>query len=1411
MDATPKTHISESDLRVSVDEESRRKLQLPKDDWATKAVSLSKLQQQRQQVLSKQHPQHKPQAPSSTRLSMKESILKDLRLALHESNDSPSPHKAQSVSKPQQQSPVKVPIGTKRVTSVPKLLPKAPHNNNRKKRKLPGKKSSNQWTSVVSRSAWGSDDSSQEDGDKDVNDDERQVNAGVYLLENTKTGHCYFGTTWDLKNAAAQSFSDLASNSHPHVALTKCFQLYGLEASGIRYRVLERVAPPPATKMPSNAPSQSTRRPNDRLQTGGGDDAFDVKKMEILLRKRLHFHTKKRLRKRTLQLVRRMIVLPYLQHYWPRWTQLTPAQQTCEREAAGTELQRVYRGRLGRKRALSYRKMRAAVQLQRFLRLCIAKCVLGRRKRNRLEHASASTIQRGVRGFLKKRMAHKRRLMVKKWIQARRIQACYRGHRGRCIAAQLVLSRTQRVACTLIQKSMRGLLARRRAQCRHQELIQSTAAVCIQRRWRGALAREAFIIRKSATSEYQRRHEAAMKIQSIYRRFLECKLRRVASEYSFQTQQATAIRMAYKNYVAKKFGWAAMTFALEMAMATRIQRCAQRWIFFHRIRQLVLKERRERAARAIQRVARGKLGRRQFQTLQQLQRHIAAAKRIQVAWTSHEFLQKLRITVVRWRRESSACRIQATYRSHHARQLYLVVRTRARRERAAIALQSMYRSRNAQREWRRRLELRRLGACGDCGDALASLYSFTLELELCTQCWDHAKQRGLPNDVHSIETLDVATYRRLKPQLVVAQQAYRRYQIDLAKTFGLCQFCESKAVRKHCDACGTSKHFCHSCSSQFHRLKKNETLALHLPISIEHFGARERAATVIQKHFRRFRQSRTLLHMRLRIETAAAVRIQRVYGSHRQRRITSALYAAQIQRQQDELRAALAIQAHYRGHLARQLRQQLATERKSAICIQKAARGRKSRLIAQELRQRRDAATTIQRHFRGMRARQLVALKRHELLQKKQRRAAICIQRRARGILARQLQLEMARQAAALVIQLAWQSSKARCELKRRIHARDRRQRELEEAIQRAKAAQKAEIERQAATRIQTWTRQLLARRELQTRRLARAREYREKHRDQVLALESASAVCIQRMARSKWLTTASRHRLAVHCRARQYLSRRVLHRLRVERHAVLAIQRAFRHYRVRRRLETLATGAADLSSWVELFDEASGFVYYYNTETMESSWEKPGDFEQTTAAADYQEEPEWLECWDENAGASYFYNTKTGEATWTTPEEIDAEAYYASEALGGDNNQPPDPGQYGAGPEMGGGVIFRTLPPKSKMAMSRRSGLDSNNQVPDATFRTAPAFRSTLAAAPQTGGWGDNQDANAVDPQLYEYTLDEASVDTDYDINYKIFMTQLERDTQQQQQHEDDNVHEDGPDDQQERQQQQHQHNQAE
>ncbi|OEU13171.1 hypothetical protein FRACYDRAFT_155497, partial [Fragilariopsis cylindrus CCMP1102] len=72
---------------------------------------------------------------------------------------------------------------------------------------------------------------------------------------------------------------------------------------------------------------------------------------------------------------------------------------------------------------------------------------------------------------------------------------------------------------------------------------------------------------------------------------------------------------------------------------------------------------------------------------------------------------------------------------------------------------------------------------------------------------------------------------------------------------------------------------------------------------------------------------------------------------------------------------------------------------------------------------------------------------------------------------------------------------------------------------------------------------------------------------------------------------------------------------------------------------------------WEEVEDPSSGTVYYYNSETGESSWDRP-----TSAVDDNQDIPDPLpECWveteDESSGKMYYFNSLTGETSWDRPK----------------------------------------------------------------------------------------------------------------------------------------------------------------
>ena len=109
---------------------------------------------------------------------------------------------------------------------------------------------------------------------------------------------------------------------------------------------------------------------------------------------------------------------------------------------------------------------------------------------------------------------------------------------------------------------------------------------------------------------------------------------------------------------------------------------------------------------------------------------------------------------------------------------------------------------------------------------------------------------------------------------------------------------------------------------------------------------------------------------------------------------------------------------------------------------------------------------------------------------------------------------------------------------------------------------------------------------------------------------------------------------------------------------------------------------------WVEVKDEESGGVYYFNNETGECQWDKPDDYMGHTAEGASKEQMEkilkaklrlaamdsetrnkikaaqeeqaklkasgklaWVECYDPNTDAFYYTNKETGETTWEKPE----------------------------------------------------------------------------------------------------------------------------------------------------------------
>lgn len=251
--------------------------------------------------------------------------------------------------------------------------------------------------------------------------------------------------------------------------------------------------------------------------------------------------------------------------------------------------------------------------------------------------------------------------------------------------------------------------------------------------------------------------------------------------------------------------------------------------------------------------------------------------------------------------------------------------------------------------------------------------------------------------------------------------------------------------------------------------------------------------------------------------------------------------------------------------------------------------------------------------------------------------------------------------------------------------------------------------------------------------------------------------------------------------------------RMRLEKQSAVRIQRAFRYSRAKRRLAQMVgadeEAAATPSGWVEMFDEASGYVYYYHTGTAESVWERPAEMDQSGASPDAASTGEWVEYWDENVGASYFYNVNTGEATWTTPtgyhsnqEETTAEtwpmengnSYYASQSRSKLQSMGPE---YAETPADTGNQQLEAFPPDGNQYYGY--GGDQWGDNGDGGYYY---YYGDSAAGGAAYTYPVQQDGSGLDDNdVFE------PVDTEYDINYKIYLTQLDREQQQRQQEQPD------------------------
>ena len=83
------------------------------------------------------------------------------------------------------------------------------------------------------------------------------------------------------------------------------------------------------------------------------------------------------------------------------------------------------------------------------------------------------------------------------------------------------------------------------------------------------------------------------------------------------------------------------------------------------------------------------------------------------------------------------------------------------------------------------------------------------------------------------------------------------------------------------------------------------------------------------------------------------------------------------------------------------------------------------------------------------------------------------------------------------------------------------------------------------------------------------------------------------------------------------------------------------------RRQNSITTGTNGL--WQRQLDPTCNKSFYYNSQTGESTWEKPSTSSNWTGE---EQQEEWSRYRDKDANKSFYYNNKTGESEWVADEE---------------------------------------------------------------------------------------------------------------------------------------------------------------
>ncbi|GFO45530.1 abnormal spindle-like microcephaly-associated-like protein [Plakobranchus ocellatus] len=677
--------------------------------------------------------------------------------------------------------------------------------------------------------------------------------------------------------------------------------------------------------------------------------------------------------------------------------------------------------------------IRQEVRAARLIQMAWRRHLLRRALRERQKQiAAAVKLQRWIRPIL----THRR--YVKQERAAIVIQASVRCYLARQTVSKLKEARLQQElrsqqerSALVLQKLWRGHQARLHCQRlrvdkerERVELMQTQAATTLQRVFRGWQARK----------ESSRQRSAAHILQAAWRSRQAKKVLEKLRE-DRQMQAATVLASAVKGFLLRRQ-------FLKMKKASLVFQKNWRRIEAKKELEMLKHERDERLAKLkfeqemkaailIQSVVRSFLCRKNFLRLK------CSCIVLQSCWRRYQAVKELSALKVE-RDTKAAVMISKQMRRFFARQKFLALKQ------AAIVVQSYWRMYAAQRELVRLREL-------------------------------HKEASALVIQKVIKGALQRKKYQRLKHASVVLQNAWRSKKAhqELETLREQRQREASVVIQKNLRAYAARQRFLMLKSSVL-RLQKNwrkvlarreaekkrqerkERAAIVLQKHYRGFGVRSEfvrmklAVVVMQKFWRRTQAKRKVAYLRLQKQTHAAVLIQSLwrgwYIKQDYTRMKAAAICIQASWRMWSARhlfirnksAALIIQSWCRAVMeARRQRQAYLRLRQAAVYCQTAWRGKTQR---EKFLRTKKAAVIIQSNFRGFRRRLkflavrlacvIVQRRYRALLEGRKQRAdyrrkiqaVLCIQRFVRGI---QTHRHIRHTAAALLLQTAWRKTQA--------------------------------------------------------------------------------------------------------------------------------------------------------------------------------------------------------------------------------------------------------------------------------------------------------------------------------------------------------------------------------------------------